>query len=419
MGSVIKSLVVYSIGFFILFLGPLALSDLHFWKKAEIELNDLEFNSSLFHQLPSREELQNYQTHYLYRAEVPLSKLGVLGNRDFLKDFLSPEGYLYFYIHPRATFQFVELLKNIKITQVPADPTSSPRTFFINDDWMVKVSLPFVIQKGLRTLYPLQMQRAIAVNDLLQELDGFNFLPEPLALYDLTPQNPFGLIFRKIPDRVKQSGHTLVPLLSYVAREQGESLLARDAKAHHMSKEEFALKKILPKLIEHFRQAASIGVVLEAHQQNILLELDEDHFFAHEIWSRDLDGARIDFDLRRQIGFDDRAFLENPEAHWIFDLENMGLLKQKLKFPILKRPQYWSGPLEKSLQNYLLGSSVDLLQRASHSNKLISAALELLNTNSPSMPEGLYLPQSNTKNIFFNNPLSTQSANGCFRVFLR
>lgn len=354
----------FALLFSFLFLSQ-AFADLSRWQKWEVERNDLHLNPAAYQALPSKAELQSYQTETLYVLEVNPEKVDFIKAQniqpDFFGKFKTPEGKIKFYIHPKATELFKDLipLGNLKTVQVR--PTTSPRTFFVGDV-MVKVSLPQKINGAIRTVYPLQMSRATAISDEMAKIPDFYYLEEPLAIFDKTPDSPFGFIARKIPQDLISGEKTLVPLLSYTASAPDGSLLEKDAATRGVTPEDLVVNEVIPALIENFKKAASYGIVLEAHQQNTLLEIDKDGLFTGRVYYRDLDGARLDFTLRKELGFHDENLLEKEHANWIFDLENMAQIRKHVIVP-LARPKAWSPVLESSFRTYLMKSSVDLLQK--------------------------------------------------------
>ncbi|UYL08111.1 hypothetical protein B9G69_013755 [Bdellovibrio sp. SKB1291214] len=353
-----------------------AFADLERWQKWEVERNDLQSNEQLYHKLPNIQELKAYQTKTLYMVEVEprfVDFIHAPGLEGVPNELRSADGKIKFFIHPSSLHLFNELISHGKLTKVEAKPTTSPRTFFVSD-LLVKVSLSDKINGAIRTVYPLQMQRATAVSselskipEALQKEHSFGFLQEPLGVFDKTPNSPFGFLIRKIPQDIKNGQNTLVPLLSYVAKNQGESLLEQDAKSQGKSSLEIVEKSLIPALTKSYAFAVSEGVVIEAHQQNTLLELDSKGQFTGRVFYRDLDGARIDFELRKKMGLS-TDLLKLQDSGWIFDLENLQKIRETTTVP-KGRPEIWSPVAEKAFQMYLLGSSVYLLKKAVESQK--------------------------------------------------
>ncbi len=214
-------------------------ADLERWQKWEVERNDLQSNEKLYHQLPDARELKAYQTETLYLLEVDPRFVDFVssGNGEIPSLLKTVDGKIKFFIHPSSLDLFKELIAQGRLTKVSVKPTTSPRTFFVGE-MMVKVSLSEKVNGAIRTVYPMQMQRATAINSLLadipeslQKQQGFGFLPEPIGVFDKTPNSPFGFLVRKIPQQIIAGENTLVPVLSYVAKNQGSSLLELDARA--------------------------------------------------------------------------------------------------------------------------------------------------------------------------------------------
>lgn len=361
------------------------------WQKWELERNDLQLNPVVYHQLPSATELQSYQSETLYVLEIAPEKIGILSSQtidpQLLAKMQTPEGRFKFYIHPKALELFKELIPQGKLTQVQARATTSPRTFFVGD-LMVKVSLPQKINGAIRTVYPLQMSRALAISDELAKISGFNYLKESLGVYDGTPESPFGFIVREIPKEIINGEKTLVPLLSYLAKHPEGSLLEKEAKSSGESIESIVQEKLIPSLIETFKQAVENGIILELHQQNTLLEIDKEGRFTGKVYYRDLDGARMDFELRKKLGFNDENLLKMKDAAWIFDLETMQKMRHSVIVP-LGRPKAWSPVAEKAFKTYVLGSSIDLIKQKLQSLKInvdVDKAVHqnLMRVNAPS-----------------------------------
>ncbi|WP_210415607.1 IucA/IucC family protein [Bdellovibrio sp. ZAP7] len=351
-------------------------ADLERWQKWEVERNDLQSNEKLYHKLPDSAELKAYQTETLYLLEVDPRFVDTVSAEsvEIPAELKTADGKVKFFIHPSSLELFKELISHGKLTKVAAKPTTSPRTFFVAD-MMVKVSLSDKVNGAIRTVYPMQMQRATAISSLLANLpessqkeNGFGFLPEPIGVFDKTPNSPFGFLVRKIPEHIRNGTTTLVPVLSYVAKNQGASLLEVDAKTQGISAIELVERYLIPALVKSYAFAAQYGVVLEAHQQNTLLELDSKGSFTGRVFYRDLDGARIDFNLREKLNLPTKELLKVQDSHWIFDLENLQKMRENTFVP-RGRPVAWSPVLETAFQRYMVGSSIYLLRKAVQDQK--------------------------------------------------
>jgi hypothetical protein len=380
-------------------------ADLDRWQKWELERNDLHLNPQIYNQLPSAEELKMYQTETVLMVTVPLSSIGIIANgvdielSDRMEQLLNAAGLLVhdknlfewktykkqvrFYIHPKAVHLFKNILSLGKVQKVAVKPSTSPRSPFLIDK-IIKLSLPQAINGAIRTVYPLQMKRATYISQIFADAGTVDFLPEVLGVYDKTPGNPFGFIVREIPTEFVIGKKTLVPLLSYVAEHPQGSLLSLNAKLLKSTPQKLVQNRILPALIKSFMAAAQLGVAVEAHQQNVLLELDEKGRFTGRIFFRDLDGCRVDFELREKLGFKDERIKADPEFEWIFDIPKLQELNRTIlpfrrnAFESLSfeksnestfisiqksKPIAWSGVIEKAWKTYLIGSSIHLLQQ--------------------------------------------------------
>ncbi len=356
-------------------------ADLDRWQKWELERNDLHLNPQIYHQLPSVDELKMYQTETVLMVTVPLSSIGIIANgvdielSDRMEPLLNTAGLLVydkktneklvrFYIHPKAVHLFKNILSLGKIQKVAVKPSTSPRSPFLIDK-IIKLSLPQSINGAIRTVYPLQMKRATYISQIFADAGTVDFLPEVLGIYDKTPGNPFGFIVREIPTEFMMGKNTLVPLLSYVAEHPQGSLLSLNAKLLKSTPQKLVQNRILPALIKSFMAAAELGVAVEAHQQNVLLELDEKGRFTGRIFFRDMDGCRVDFELREKLGFKDESIKADPEFEWIFDIPKVQELNRTMLLPssLGFKPIAWSGVIEKAWKTYLIGSSIHLLQQ--------------------------------------------------------
>jgi hypothetical protein len=108
--------------------------------------------------------------------------------------------------------------------------------------------------------------------------------------------------------------------------------------------------------------AADYGIVLEGHQQNLLLELDEENNFTGEIYYRDLDGARVDFARRKEKNISDQKYLNLQDAGWIFQFEQVTEINNSPLKNKLSRPKWWTPVMEFTLERYYIHSSFYLMK---------------------------------------------------------
>jgi hypothetical protein len=352
-----------------------ASAELARWRGYEVELNDLVLNRLLFDGLPSADELSAMQANSVFVVKVPSSAVHVIANAqggNALAEFVDPRsGEVSFFIHPASLGLFSDLLEGRAVRREEAGPTSSGRTFFWNR-FHLKLSLAQRVNGAIRTVYPLQMERALAISEMLSEMpatapgfEHFAYLPEVLGIYDAKEEAPYGFIVREIPREIIEGTTTLAPLTAYCAKGKGgtPSLFEVDAKAHGMAPSAHARSNLVPAMMKAFTAAASLGVAIEAHQQNLLLELDHQERFTGRIFFRDLDGARVDFDMRAQRGLSTDHLKKVSNAEWVFELGRIRALNQSASTPE-GRPWWWSGLIEEAFSTYLSGSSFFLLEKA-------------------------------------------------------
>lgn len=374
-------------------------ADIDRWLKWEIERNDLHFNRHIFKALPSESTLRNYQQNDIWEVEIPASEITILKSNpspEIISFFtstnkesqklstssqlstliknpshitLNSTDKVKFFIHKRSISLFRDLIANNKMQLKSCIPTTSGRTVAL-DSFFIKLAVPDIINGIPRTVYPLQMERALAINAMLSEIPEteqkkhhFGFLKESMAIHSNSSLNPYGFIIREIPDNILNGTDTLAPLTSFYAKNKGKSLLDKAAELVNLTPEDFFAIQLLPSLLESFSYAASFGIILEAHQQNTLVELDQSGRFTGRIFYRDLDGARVDFSLREKIGLSINTLktVSNPE--WVFALSQIAELKSKntiVQESLNKNLFYWTPLFETAFRSYMIGSSIEL-----------------------------------------------------------
>jgi hypothetical protein len=341
------------------------------WLDWEISRNDLSYNPSEFKALPQQQELRKYQTNEIYELKV---------SSEFIKSadpkpHLPEHKLMSFYIHPEALDLFSELIPKGQLTKIKVRPTSSPRSFYLGENQIVKLSLPQKINGAIRTIYPLQMSRALSVSEMLEAIPiqerrqaHFNFLPEVQAIYDGQPDSPFGFIIRQIPEEIISSQKTLVPLFAFLSQVNSQkdtrqkSLLEESALKLGTTPTHILKESVIPAILKSMSLAAEYGIVLEGHQQNLLLELDEENNFTGEIYYRDLDGARVDFARRKEKNISDQKYLNLQDAGWIFQFEQVTEINNSPLKNKLSRPKWWTPVMEFTLERYYIHSSFYLMK---------------------------------------------------------
>lgn len=161
---------------------------------------------------------------------------------------------------------------------------------------------------GDRRVTRIKAGRSVSLSALVQaELDELpatlRYLPEPLAF---TPRRApaMGAILRSVPREIKESRTLLAPLFSLIGG-SGERvpLLLSILERTGMQPLEFMhdiLCKPFAKL--WLELTMNHGLLLEAHGQDLLLELSGDLEPRGRFYYRDFEGLQLDWQLRRHLG---------------------------------------------------------------------------------------------------------------------
>jgi len=231
-----------------------------------------------------------------------------------------------FCIHPATLMRpddtYVSDILKMKF-EVPLKgvPTSSSQTLFIldpkNPSHAIKCHSPFQVSRFNRNLSPLMIQHSIAVSDLLDQLN-IPHLPESIgiSLPNREGKDGFGFIIREMTPRpFHPEKRLLIPCFALYGRDINHlnepPLLVKLINNSHENPKDFVLNYVMFPIIEAFVLAfKSQGILLEAHGQNTLLEVDE-HLRPTRIIHRDFDNL-ADGDRRRALGLSCEGFKITP-----------------------------------------------------------------------------------------------------------
>lgn len=363
---------------------PRALADPDRWLQWEQQRNDWYLNPSVYAQMVSPEQKDRLsKVDFVVEAWVPAEKLGMVLdpqwegqiNSDFVRTGRSGKKEIRFLMHPDAVPFFKDQLGELVTRRIPAKPTASFRTFLVSPH-MVKVSLPEKMSGAQRMVYSLQMERAVSISKLLSRIPveqsrsrKFGFLPEVAGVHLKNEQNPYGFIVREIPEEILKGKNTLVPLFSFFAKPpegpeggKGESLfhdwiVRNKGDALQMTREQLLKPLVESYLFAYFEH----GVLVEAHQQNTLLEIDGAGNPTGRIFYRDLDGARVNPKIREKRGLSNSFLNEVSNPDWVFDLQKVNSLAEK---KIKGAGANWDGLLDYGFRTHLEGSNIHLMERA-------------------------------------------------------
>jgi hypothetical protein len=225
-----------------------------------------------------------------------------IADHHYVKD--SNGGTLFkFPVHPIAVEYYREALKGTEYTFVPAEKseflvtaTASERTLVRNledrepgGSYMIKVSLPIEINNRSRELYPTELKRGLwfskrLTDDFSDALESFFFFLEPYGAY---PRSSDGralgaTVFRTFPEEFYESGTRTIPLFSYLAEDEtGKPLFFKSIPAAATKQSEtdiwnWYVVTILRKFLDRIKAVSyEMGIGLQLHSQNTLIELDE------------------------------------------------------------------------------------------------------------------------------------------------
>lgn len=225
-----------------------------------------------------------------------------------------------FPIHPSALAHYREFLLNARARDVAqegvciwAAPTSSSRTLLA---WLdgapqsavfVKTSLHSPVF-GDRRVRRVQAGRSVTLSAMLDseaaELPrALRYLPEVLAF---TPrQAPHtGAIVRAIPEAIKTGRVRLAPLFSLLGGSGDYApLLLTILERTGMPPLQFVHDVLCKPFAQLWLELSmNFGWLLEAHGQDLLLELSPELIFQGRFYYRDFEGLQVDWELRRRLG---------------------------------------------------------------------------------------------------------------------
>jgi hypothetical protein len=226
------------------------------------------------------------------------------------------------FIHPESENFYQELIKkNISTysTEFEASATSSSRTLLVRNvqnpelKFFAKLSLDVKLGGVVRTIPKGEVSRSVGISDYIlrheKELCGnFTIMPE---VSGIIPKgfDRGGQIIRLIPKEVQENKSYLVPLFSLYAEKDGSTLLKDLALKKGISPTEFVEQHILEPFMEGWAQWAIRGpIVMEAHAQNVLIELDKDMNPTGRFVHRDMGGFNIDMDSK-SFNQEDKKFI--------------------------------------------------------------------------------------------------------------
>lgn len=250
-------------------------------------------------------------------------------------------------IHPAERLRHEEFLRRVKAVDAAAEglrllgtPTSSTRTLLV---WpmgqpelaaFVKFSLHTRLF-GDRTLQRRKVAGSIGLSRLVDESGGalprgLSCFPESLGVVPRQmPDN--GVIVRSIPDEIKRGAVVPAPLFALMGGDPTHRPVLLEVMGREGAE---GLEELAALLFARFAEiwvdlVFSLGLILEAHGQDLLLALSRDMAPLGHLYYRDFEGLTVDWNLRRSMGLAEP--MPMPHAHdWYDTYETWGYPKNQL-----------------------------------------------------------------------------------------
>lgn len=191
-----------------------------------------------------------------------------------------------------------------------ATPTSSTRTVMVwpdgqpEDVFFAKLSLHSELL-GDRRLTRRKVALSVGLSRLVEGCkgdmpSGIRCFPEPLGLTPRCEQES-GALFRSIPDEVRRGTVLLAPLFALIGGSVGHPPLLFEMVERHGTNVLTVLEAVL---LERFARlwvdlVFDLGLILEAHGQDLMLALSDECNPLGEFYYRDFEGLVVDWELRR------------------------------------------------------------------------------------------------------------------------
>lgn len=234
-----------------------------------------------------------FQTAQIEKVPDFIAKYHVIQGED-------GKSYFKFPVHPVAVQDYKSKLVGVPYRFVEAadseflvSPTASERTLVRNleettpgGSYMIKVSLPVEINNRARVVYPTEMKRGVWFSQQLggyfaSAKDYFFFFRDPFGAYPRGKKEALGAtVFREFPPEFYASGRRVVPLFSFLAKdEKGKPLFLRSMPPHANTEIAWSwfTQQVLEPLLAATRHVSyEKGMGMQLHSQNLTIELTAD-----------------------------------------------------------------------------------------------------------------------------------------------
>jgi len=228
-----------------------------------------------------------------------------------------------YFIHPSKTASYQDLIDRYGIvrTEFIGFFSASPRSMYIwhPEDpsiapFVAKTSLHYIIDGSLRINIPQKAARSHFVNESFasiseadKKLYQFDFMPESVQL--LPEKKATATIYREVPQTLLIKGKTYVPGFYFSSNDSTNAfgtktdqplLLKLIANSPDRLKASAEVLRPLLRLVAYL--AFKQGFKGELHEQNLFFEVDKEGNPTGQIIVKDLDGFRVDTELRIRQG---------------------------------------------------------------------------------------------------------------------
>lgn len=239
-----------------------------------------------------------------------------------LLSFYIKEAGVIFPIHPEVFHDdrtaFIEEIRQYpQVKPLLVSPGASTRTVMYRQDLphFIKLHYPKRISRFVRRLRKNTIKTCLSVSRDLRNLPGLAYLPETIGVAYGTNQGAWGFIIRETAPRpFQKKGTFLIPLFALYSQDinalNDPPLLIQLIQHFNEDPIDFVLDHIFKPLIRCWCLALiEKGILLEAHGQNTLLELNAE-LYPSRIVYRDLD-VYVDREIRNEKGL----HLDFPQSH--------------------------------------------------------------------------------------------------------
>lgn len=218
-----------------------------------------------------------------------------------------------FMVHPESVDFYKDITKNaLRGPVFKATATASSRTLMMwavnnpNEVFFGKLSLNKEVAGVVRTIPKGEVARSVGMTQILESAErelpkNFKYLPE---FFGVMPKgmDRGGMLLRSLPAEYQNGEKHLMPLFALYTKPKGtnksplQSMISRS----HLSAADFVSQKILQPFAKQWVQlVVENGLAIEAHAQNVLVEIGKDGLITDTYVYRDFGGFNMDLSMRQ------------------------------------------------------------------------------------------------------------------------